>query len=84
MKKISMQRIALAIVVSVFIHCIVTDFGVWLGSKTYPKTWSGFNACLVAAIPFELRLITATIFYSAVMFGVFEWVKGKNPVLQTV
>jgi len=83
-KKISVQRIALAIVVSVFIHWIITDLGVWIGSKTWPQTWSGFNACLVSAIPFELRLVTATIVYSAIMFGVFEWVKRKNPVLQTV
>ena len=83
-QKISAPRIALAIVVSVFIHWIVTDFGVWIGSKTYPQAWAGFNACLAAAIPFELRLLTATIIYSGIMFGVFELMKRKNPALQTV
>lgn len=82
-QKINMQRIALAIVAAVFIHWIVTDLGVWIGSKTYPQTWAGFNACLAAAIPFELRLLTATIVYSAIMFGVFELAKRKNPALQT-
>ena len=82
-KKISVQRITIALIVSVFIHWIVTDFAVWLGSKTYPQTWAGFNACLTAAIPFELRLTAATIAYSAIMFGVFEWVKRKNSLLQT-
>lgn len=82
-QKINMQRIAVAVIVAVFIHWIVTDLGVWIGSKTYPQTWAGFNACLAAAIPFELRLLTATIIYSAIMFGVFEFVKRKNPALQT-
>lgn len=82
-QKINIQRIALAIVAAVFIHWIVTDLGVWIGSKTYPQTWTGFNACLAAAIPFELRLLTATIVYSAIMFGVFELVKRRSPALQT-
>jgi len=82
-RKINAQRIALAIVVSICIHWIVTDFGVWLGSKTYPQTWAGFNACLIAAIPFELRLFAATIIYSTIMFGVFELMKRKNLALQT-
>ena len=81
-RKITIPRIAFAIIAVVFIHWIVTDFGVWLGSTTYPQTWAGFNACLAAAIPFELRLLTATIIYSAIMFGVFEWIKHKNPALQ--
>lgn len=81
-QKINVQRIALAIIAAVFIHWIVTDIGVWIGSKTYPQTWTGFNACLAAAIPFELRLLTATIIYSAIMFGVFELMKRRNPTLQ--
>jgi uncharacterized protein DUF6580 len=81
-KKITVKNIALAIVASVFIHWIVTDFGMWLDSKTYAQTWSGFNACLAAAIPFELRLLIATCIYSVIMFGVFEWIKKKNPALQ--
>ena len=82
-QKINVRRIALAIVAAVSIHWIVTDFGVWIGSKTYAQTWTGFNACLTAAIPFELRLLTATIVYSVIMFGVFELVKRNNPALET-
>lgn len=80
-RKITVANIALSIVVSVFIHWIVTDFGVWIGSSTYPQTWAGFMSCLAAAIPFELRLLTATVIYSAIMFGVFELMQRKYVAL---
>jgi len=82
-KNVNLQNITLAIVSAVFIHWIVTDLGVWIGSKTYAQTWAGFNACLAAAIPFELRLLTATVVYSAIMFGVFEWMQRKYTALRT-
>lgn len=82
-KKVNVQNVALATVTAVFIHWIVTDLGVWIGSKTYAQTFAGFMECLNAAIPFELRLLTATIIYSAIMFGVFELMQRKYSVLRT-
>jgi hypothetical protein len=71
------RRISVASVLStgfvvVFIHWIVTDFGVWLGSAVYAQTLAGYQQCLVAAIPFELNLLAGTLVYSAVLFGLFE------------
>jgi hypothetical protein len=79
--KISVQDVAGASVIAVFIHWIVSDFGVWLGSTTYPQTLAGFWACLVVAIPFELKFLYATLGYSAIMFGAFEALKVKYPRL---
>lgn len=73
-KNVSVKSVTTAIIATVFIHWIVTDFGVWLGSTTYPQTAAGFVACLAAAIPFELRFLTATIIYSAIMFGVHSFI----------
>jgi hypothetical protein len=56
---------------------------VWIGSKTYAQTWVGFIECLNAAIPFELRLLTATITYSAIMFGGFEIMQRKYIALRS-
>ena len=83
-RKVTISNVAIAILTAVFIHWIVTDFGVWIGSSTYPQTWAGFMSCLAAAIPFELRLLTATVIYSAIMFGVFELMQRKYAVLKTV
>jgi hypothetical protein len=83
-KKVKVQMLAVSIVVAVLIHWIVTDIGIWIGSTKYAQTLSGLGACLTAAIPFELRLLTATTIYSAIMFGTFEWMKKRHPVLQAV
>ncbi|MBS1934615.1 MAG: hypothetical protein JST96_11490 [Bacteroidetes bacterium] len=83
-KKVKVHSLVMAIVVAVLIHWIVADLGVWIGSAKYEQNLSGFTACLIAAIPFELRLLTATIIYSAIMFVVFEWMKKRFHVLQTI
>lgn len=82
-KKVSVQTVSVGIIVSVFIHWVVTDFGVWVGSTAYPQTMAGFMACLAAAIPFELRLLTATVLYAVVMFGLFEWMQRRYTMLKT-
>jgi hypothetical protein len=68
----------------VFIHWIVTDIGVWLGSSIYPQTLSGLWACLVAAIPYEMNFLAGTLFYGIILFGSFEILKRKIPALQPI
>lgn len=80
-KSVNVQNVALASVVGVFIHWIVADFGVWLGSPYYPQTFAGFAACLIAAVPFELKFLYGTVFYAALMFSAFEMLKTKFPAL---
>ena len=75
----TMGRFLLSSLAIVFIHWIVTDLGVWLGSSIYPATASGFWACLVAAIPFERNFLLGTLLYGGVMFGAFEWMKQRFP-----
>lgn len=65
----------------VLIHWIVTDLGVWYGSKVYPQNLAGFWTVLELAIPFELRFLYGTIIYSVIMFGSFELLKVKYPRL---
>lgn len=80
-KKVNVQNVLGASLVAVFIHWIVSDYGVWLGSTIYPQTIAGFWACLVIAIPYELNFLYGTLAYSAVMFGAFESLKVRYPVL---
>ena len=66
----------------VFIHWIVTDLGVWMGSSLYPQTAMGFISCLVAAIPFELPFLVSSLLYSSLFFGAI-WVSQRSfPVLR--
>lgn len=61
------------------IFFLVTNFSVWAESGMYPKTMVGLAACYTAGIPFLGNTILGDLFFSAAMFGVYEWAKQKNP-----
>lgn len=79
-KKVNVLNFVFGTIAVVLIHWIVTDLGVWYGSN-YPQTLAGFWAVLVLAIPFELRFLYGTVAYGILMFGAFELLKVKYPVL---
>jgi len=82
LKKVTINLFLFSVLICVFIHWIVTDLGVWIGSKTYSQDLNGFIACLVNAIPYEWRFLAGTLVYGIVLFGLFEWMKRKYSVLQ--
>lgn len=82
-RKATVKNIALASVVAMLIHWIVTDFGVWLEGTMYAKTWAGWWECLVAAIPYEGNFLAGMAIYSLVLFGGFEWARKHNTASQT-
>lgn len=82
--KVNVSSVLGASIVGVFIHWIVSDYGVWIGSSFYPQTLAGFWTCLVKAIPYELNFMYGTLVYSALMFTTFETLKVKFPALRLV
>ena len=80
-KKVSVRSILLTSVTIVLVHWLVTDLGVWYNSKTYSQDLAGYWRCLVMAIPFEARFLAATLVYSGILFGAFEWLQYKFPIL---
>jgi len=81
LNKINLLNIFLASIAVVIIHWLVTDFGVWLNNPKYSQSFIGYLRCLVVAIPFEWRFFAGTLIYSAVLFGIFEWMQKKYPGL---
>jgi hypothetical protein len=79
--KIKSENILFAALVVMFIHWVISDLGVWIGSSKYPQTFTGYLECLMAAIPFEWRFLAGTILYSAVLFGLFELLTKRFPDL---
>ena len=70
------------------LHWLVSDFGVWLGGSTdittglpFTKDWNGFAKCLTLALPFLRNMIIGNLVFSGVMFGAFEWMRKRYPVL---
>ena len=78
-KKVTPKNILSASAIVVLIHWMITDLGVWIDGTMYPKTLFGWWACLVAAIPFEINILGATLLYSALFFGLFQWMTRRYP-----
>lgn len=81
MKKVNAAGFLLSTLAVVMIHWIVTDFGIWYGSASYPQTLAGFWMVLAKAIPFEFRFLYGTLGYGILMFGLFEALTLKFPSL---
>jgi len=76
-RQVTIKNILVASLTIMLIHWVVSDIGVWWSGITYPRTLAGWLACMAAAIPFERNFLFGTLFYSAAMFGGFEWA-GKH------
>lgn len=74
--------IAGAAVASAIIFFIVSDVGTWLYSPLYPRTLAGFEACLVAAIPFLRNMLLGDFFYTALLFSGFALLERAFPALR--
>ena len=60
---------------------VITNFGVWMSGMLYPMNLGGLIACYVAAIPFFQNSLIGDLVYTGVLFGAYEIVKAKLPVL---
>ena len=81
LKKVSVVSFVGSVLAIVFIHWIVSDISAMYIPGLYEPTLAGYWACLVAAIPFELKFLYGTAIYGGVMFGAFELLKAKFPAL---
>lgn len=70
LKKVNAQSLVLSTIVITLIHWVVSDISAMYVPGLYPTTLAGFGACLIAAIPFELKFLYGTLVYGSVMFGV--------------
>ncbi|RZL66939.1 MULTISPECIES: DUF6580 family putative transport protein [Pedobacter] len=82
LRKINVVSLLASTLTIVFIHWIVTDFGVWFQNPSYTQDIAGFWLCLERAIPFEIRFLEGTLIYGTILFGAFEILKSKYPVLK--
>ncbi|WP_316810224.1 DUF6580 family putative transport protein [Pedobacter heparinus] len=73
LKKINVQHLITTGITVILIHWVVADISAMYIPGLYPPTIAGFWACLVAAIPFELKFLYGTVIYGVVMFGFMAW-----------
>ncbi len=75
----SIFGIAGASVLSVVAFFLLTNAGVWVSSPMYPNTFSGLISAYIAAVPFALNQLAATLLYSSVLFGAHAVYTRKLP-----
>lgn len=89
MKKVTVKNVVVASLTAAISHWLIADFTVWIGGGTdlrtmtpLTKDWAGLMQCYIQGFPFMKNFLMGTLVYSAVMFGLFEWMKSKKPSLQ--
>jgi hypothetical protein len=89
-KKVTVKNVIIAAITASLTHWLIADFTVWAGGGTDIRTmtplsrdWAGLQQCYIQGFPFMKNFLIGTLVYSGILFGIFEWVKQKNPQLQT-
>jgi hypothetical protein len=81
LKNYTFSKVASYSLASSVIFFILTNFETWLTGGIYPKTVAGLQTCFIAAIPFFKNSLLGDLGYSALFFGLIEWVKYQYPKL---
>ena len=68
LKKVNVRNLLAAGLSSSVIFFLITNFGSWVGSVTYPQTLEGLIASYVAGIPFFWNTLAGDLFYISVLF----------------
>ncbi|WP_153796398.1 DUF6580 family putative transport protein [Foetidibacter luteolus] len=79
-KEVNAKTVLAGVIASVLIHWLVSDIGGCLANEQ--PSFGVYLQRLAAALPYELRFFAGTSIYSVLMFGLFEWMQRRYPVLQ--
>lgn len=63
------------------IFFVLTNLAVWANGLWYPRTMQGLAACFTAAIPFFHYTYLGDLFFVSCLFGAYEMLRAKRPVL---
>jgi hypothetical protein len=80
-KKVSPKRILTGGLIYTLLFFIITNFGCWIGSTSYPQNFVGLMECYAMGMPFLKGTLLADLFYCGILFGSFEFIKVKVPAL---
>lgn len=90
-RKVTIRKVGIASFLSTLSFWLIADFAVWFGGGIDTRTQlplsrdvEGLLQCYWQGFPFMINFLLGTLFYSAVMFGLFEWMQRRFSVLQIV
>lgn len=68
----NLRNVLLTTICSSVLFFVITNLGVWLEGRLYPRTLAGLIDCYVLAIPFFRNTILGDMLYVSLFFGSFE------------
>jgi len=74
MNKPSWGKLLITGITAGVVFYIISNFGVWMTGNLYPKTFAGLIMSYEAGLPFFRNTILGNVFYSFVLFGLYEFV----------
>ena len=69
LRKVTVLRVAAAVVASATSFFLLSNLVVWIGSGMYPHSAAGLATCYIAALPFYANDLVSTGLLSAALFG---------------
>lgn len=79
-KNNSVSEIALGGIAGSALFFVVSNFATWASGTMYSHDLNGLMTCYIAAIPFAVKFLGGTMFYSAVLFGGLSLAENKSAV----
>jgi hypothetical protein len=81
--RVNAATVPLASLAGTAIFFVTTNFACWLDPMMgYAPTLNGLAECYVKALPFARNTLLGDLFYSAVLFGVYNWLVAPRWELQ--
>ncbi|MFN9370503.1 MAG: DUF6580 family putative transport protein [Planctomycetaceae bacterium] len=72
-ERASLERMAGTAVLAELVFFLVTNFGFWAVTDTYPHTMDGLLTSYLMGLPFLLRALVGMAFYATALFGAQVW-----------
>jgi hypothetical protein len=69
--KLNKKTLLLSVASSSIIYWLWTNFGTWLITSMYAKTWTGLIACYIAALPFLRNSLLGDLGWMLVIWGIY-------------
>ncbi len=82
-RKLTVPRVAVASLAGSVAFFLLSNFGVWVGWKLYPRTFGGLIDCYVAALPFFRNSLLGDLVYAGLMFGSYKWLRHRRWAVAT-
>ena len=71
-KNINIKNVVFFSLSGSLLFFLITNFGVWISTSMYDKTLPGLVECYTLAIPFFRNTILGDVFYSLLLFGLYQ------------